>query len=64
MTTSIATLIPTSVAQSPTDPDVTKRMAVLWLSFVGFTLSFAAWLMFGVLGIPIQTEFEIGRAHV
>lgn len=36
----------------------TNRMKVLWLSFTGFTLSFAAWLMFGVLGIPIQNEFQ------
>ncbi len=35
----------------------TNRLKVLWLSFIGFTLSFAAWLMFGVLGIPIQKEF-------
>lgn len=36
----------------------TNRTRVLWLSFTGFTLSFAAWLMFGVLGIPIQQEFQ------
>jgi NNP family nitrate/nitrite transporter-like MFS transporter len=36
----------------------TNRTKVLWLSFTGFTLSFAAWLMFGVLGIPIQREFQ------
>lgn len=35
-----------------------QRQKVLWLSFTGFTLSFAAWLMFGVLGIPIQREFQ------
>ncbi len=35
-----------------------NRTKVLWLSFTGFTLSFAAWLMFGVLGIPIQKEFQ------
>lgn len=35
-----------------------NRTKVLWLSFTGFTLSFAAWLMFGVLGIPIQREFR------
>ena len=41
------------------DVEAAARMRVLWLSFVGFTLSFAAWLMFGVLGIPIQKEFGI-----
>lgn len=50
-----ATLVKTAVldAESP------ARMRVLWLSFIGFTLSFAAWLMFGVLGIPIQREFGV-----
>lgn len=41
------------------DAESPARMRVLWLSFFGFTLSFAAWLMFGVLGIPIQQEFGI-----
>ncbi|TXT38725.1 MAG: MFS transporter NNP family nitrate/nitrite transporter, partial [Planctomycetota bacterium] len=51
------TTLPTSL-----DPALaierTNRTKVLWLSFTGFTLSFAAWLMFGVLGIPIQREFQ------
>ena len=41
------------------DSETSARRRVLWLSFAGFTLSFAAWLMFGVLGIPIQAEFGI-----
>lgn len=44
---------------SDTAAERTQRLTVLWLSFTGFTLSFAAWLMFGVLGIPIQQEFQI-----
>ncbi|GGJ35503.1 MFS transporter [Deinococcus roseus] len=32
---------------------------VLWLSTVGFTLMFAVWLMFGVLGIPIRKELGL-----
>ncbi len=36
-----------------------QRTMVLTLSLIAFTLSFAAWLMFGVLGIPIQKEFEL-----
>ena len=46
-----------SVTLAP-DIERTNRTKVLWLSFTGFTLSFAAWLMFGVLGIPIQQEFQ------
>jgi NNP family nitrate/nitrite transporter-like MFS transporter len=32
---------------------------VLVMSTIAFTLMFAAWLMFGVLGIPIQKEFGL-----
>ena len=32
---------------------------ILTLSTVGFTLMFAVWLMFGVLGIPIRKEFGL-----
>jgi MFS transporter, NNP family, nitrate/nitrite transporter len=35
------------------------RLRVLWLSLSAFTLSFAAWLMFGVLGVPIQAELKL-----
>lgn len=37
----------------------TGRTAVLTLSTLGFTLLFAVWLMFGVLAIPIRTEFAL-----
>ena len=36
-----------------------QRKRVLWLSFTGFALMFAAWTMFGVLGIPIRNEFGL-----
>ena len=32
---------------------------VLTLSTVAFTLLFAVWLMFGVLGVPIKEEFHL-----
>lgn len=35
------------------------RLRVMWLSFIGFTLLFGAWTMFGVLGIPIRTEMGL-----
>ena len=35
------------------------RRRVLVLSTTGFTLMFAVWLMFGVLGIPIRDEFGL-----
>ena len=39
---------------------------VLVISTVGFTLMFAVWLMFGVLGIPIRKEFgltDVSQLH-
>jgi NNP family nitrate/nitrite transporter-like MFS transporter len=36
-----------------------QRNAILTLSSVAFTLMFAVWLMFGVLGIPIRKEFNL-----
>ena len=33
--------------------------SVLTLSTIGFTLMFAVWLMFGILGVPIQKEFGL-----
>jgi NNP family nitrate/nitrite transporter-like MFS transporter len=32
---------------------------VLTLSTISFTLMFAVWLMFGILGVPIQKEFSL-----
>lgn len=37
---------------------------VLWLSTVGFTLMFAVWLMFGILGKPIQQEFGLTEVQL
>ncbi|MBI2850432.1 MAG: NarK/NasA family nitrate transporter [Chloroflexi bacterium] len=32
---------------------------VLTLAFTGFTIAFAVWMMFGVLGVPIRKEFGL-----
>lgn len=37
--------------------------SVLAFSTVGFTLMFAVWLMFGVLALPIRTEFKLTEAQ-
>ncbi len=39
--------------------EVAKRNTILTLSTTAFTLMFAVWLMFGVLGIPIRKEFGL-----
>ncbi|MEI6655987.1 MAG: MFS transporter, partial [Verrucomicrobiota bacterium] len=36
---------------------------VLTLSTIAFTLMFAVWLMFGVLGIPIRKEFGLSEVQ-
>ncbi len=40
------------------------RNRVLWLSTVAFTLMFAVWLMFGILGKPIQEEFGLTEVQL
>lgn len=43
-------------AQSRT---VAQASRVMWISTIAFTLMFAVWLMFGILGKPIQEEFGL-----
>ncbi len=40
------------------------RTSVLAISTLGFTLMFAVWLMFGVLGIPIRKEFGLSSVQL
>jgi NNP family nitrate/nitrite transporter-like MFS transporter len=47
-----------TTAPSPS-PEVTGSNRVLTLSTIAFTLMFAVWLMFGVLGIPIRAELGL-----
>lgn len=42
-----------------TQTDEKGKTSVLVLSSIGFTLMFAVWLMFGVLGIPIRKELGL-----
>ncbi|GAA3612609.1 MFS transporter [Marihabitans asiaticum] len=37
---------------------------VLWLSTIAFTLMFAVWLMFGILGKPISKEFGLSEVQL
>lgn len=41
--------------------DSAASVRVLTLSTVAFTLLFAVWLMLGVLGVPIKTEFALTK---
>lgn len=46
------------------DADPIPRRRVLVASTSAFTLLFAAWLMFGVLGLPIRREFALDGVQV
>jgi MFS transporter, NNP family, nitrate/nitrite transporter len=50
---------PTQVRPAPAVPPATGGGRVLTLSTTAFTLMFAVWLMFGVLGVPIRDEFGL-----
>jgi MFS transporter, NNP family, nitrate/nitrite transporter len=50
---------PAQVRPAPAGPPATGGGRVLTLSTTAFTLMFAVWLMFGVLGVPIRDEFGL-----
>jgi NNP family nitrate/nitrite transporter-like MFS transporter len=47
------------MAKQKAKHETVQRVEVLTLSTIGFTLMFAVWLMFGVLGIPIRKELGL-----
>ncbi len=48
----------------PTADEGSGRTRVLWLSTTAFTLMFAVWLMFGILGKPIRDEFGLSEVQL
>ena len=45
---------------APAHPEVSSgAKRVLTMSTIAFTLMFAVWLMFGILGVPIQKELGL-----
>lgn len=58
------------VVTAPTAPPTETRheapgaARVLTLSTIAFTLMFAVWLMFGILGVPIQREFGLSNTQL
>lgn len=53
-----STTAPPMVLAHPAD-DRSGANRVLYMSTIAFTLMFAVWLMFGVLGVPIQQELGL-----
>ncbi len=52
-------VVGTEIAVDSDAQEARDRRRVLVLSTTGFTLMFAVWLMFGVLGIPIRDELGL-----
>ena len=50
---------PTSRGADVSAGDRSGANRVLWMSTIAFTLMFAVWLMFGILGVPIQKELKL-----
>ena len=44
--------------------DDRPRRRVLTLAFTAFTVAFAVWMMFGVLGVPIRKEFGLSQVEL
>lgn len=51
----------TAVETAPAYPtsEAPGSSSVLWMSTIAFTVMFAVWMMFGILGKPIQKEFHL-----
>ena len=47
-----------------TQDEAPGRTRVLSLSTIGFTLLFAVWLMFGILGKPISEEYDLSEVQL
>ncbi|WP_040159160.1 MFS transporter [Mobilicoccus massiliensis] len=48
-----------TAARTRPEPQAPGAQRVLWMSTISFTVMFAVWLMFGILGIPIQKELGL-----
>lgn len=53
-----------STIETTSSPPRKGRGRVLWLSTIAFTLMFAVWLMFGILGNPIREEFGLSEVQL
>ncbi|WP_018254767.1 MFS transporter [Salinispora mooreana] len=55
---------PDHTAAEQNSPNDRGRTRVLTLSTIGFTVMFAVWLMFGILGKPISEEFGLSEVQL
>ncbi len=52
------------VEVKPDHPTAPGAVRVVTLSTIAFTLMFAVWLMFGILGVPIRDEFGLSDVQL
>ncbi len=62
--TTTAAEAPKRAPRQSTNHEAPGSTRVLVLSTVSFTLMFGVWLMFGVLGVPIQAEFGLSDSQL
>lgn len=53
-----------SSSAAVTNREAPGSVPVLTLSTIAFTIMFAVWLMFGILGVPIQKEFGLSNSQL
>src|SRR3989337_1502038 len=60
MSTSAADAVePLTSQAATTDLELAERTRVLVVATVGFTVFFAVWVMFAIVGIPVRKEFGL-----
>jgi MFS transporter, NNP family, nitrate/nitrite transporter len=45
-------------------PDVSRQRAALWMSTIAFTICFAVWTIFAIIGIRIKQELGLNEAQL
>ena len=53
-----------ATATATPEKDLSGATRVMWMSTLAFTLMFAVWLMFGILGKPISEEFDLSEVQL
>jgi NNP family nitrate/nitrite transporter-like MFS transporter len=60
----VTTALPDSAQVDPADAaERARRIRVLVVATVGFTVFFAVWVMFAIVGIPVRKEFDLSEGE-
>ncbi|MDO5629412.1 MAG: MFS transporter, partial [Mobilicoccus sp.] len=58
------TTTPAAAQTTTPSPQAPGAYRVMWMSTISFTVMFAVWLMFGILGSPIREEFGLSSSEL